>query len=74
MYVEIISMAQQANPKLRVHSDDFRAMANNWSVVAVITPGTRPSVAWLNRLGPGVFPVPMMISVARGGMANGDDV
>ena len=28
MYVEIISIAQQANPKLKVQRDDFRAMAN----------------------------------------------
>ena len=72
MYVEIISMAQQASPKLNVHRDDLRAMANSCSLVAVMTPGTRPSVAWLSRLGPGRFPEPRTISVARGGIASGD--
>ena len=65
-------MAQQASPKLSVHSDDFLAMAKSCSVVVVITPGTRPSVAWLSRLGPGRLPEPRTISVARGGMANGE--
>jgi hypothetical protein len=46
MYADIISMAQQASPNVSIHNEDFRAMAKIWSVVAVMTPGTLPAMAW----------------------------
>jgi hypothetical protein len=43
--VDIISMAQQASPKVNAQREDFRAIANSWSVVVVTTPGTFPDKA-----------------------------
>ena len=39
MYVEIISIAQQASPNVIGHSDDFRAAAITASAGTCITPG-----------------------------------
>jgi hypothetical protein len=43
--VDIISIAQQAKPKDSVQRDDFLAMANSWSVEAVMIPGSFPPTA-----------------------------
>ena len=39
MYVDIISMAQQASPKVRGHREFFRASPSRSSNLAVMTPG-----------------------------------
>ena len=62
IWVEIISMAQQARPKVSVQSEFLRAMAASWSILAVMTPGTPLG----SEFGAGRLPIPSETSPRSG--------